>query len=103
MDYIALSYIGQEFTPGEIIPSDALPENTIERLLRAGAIREDAPKPARKPEAPEPEPQAGPEAEAEAHEETYEEPEAPEIDVTAGIVEEPEVKKSRTRRKGGKA
>ena len=43
--YIALKYIGTDFTPGEELP-DGLDEGIIKRLLKSGAIRETAPDPA---------------------------------------------------------
>ena len=99
--YIAVTYIGNDYTPGEVLP-EGLDEKLIRRLLKSGAIREDAPDPADDP-APvqaDPEPEAGTDAETPGEdeaEETYEEPEAPEIDVTAALVE-PE--KPRKRGKG---
>jgi hypothetical protein len=107
--YIATSYIGRDYTPGEIIREN-LPKETIERLLKAGAIRKAAPAHAAE-EAPQepPETELPPEGEqkdteteeateeeAEGAEEpeTAEEPEdeideeaeAPEIDVMDGLV-----------------
>ena len=50
--YIALSYIGGKFVPGEVLPSD-LPKDTLDWLLRSGAaekVAEPAPKAAPVPE-----------------------------------------------------
>lgn len=110
--YIATAYIGSEYTPGEILP-DNLDKGLLQRLIRAGAVKVTAPDPAfraAKPEpetedeAPETEPETEPAEEAEEEteeepEEAYEEPEAPEVDVTAALVQEP--KKGGTR-KGAK-
>lgn len=108
--YAAKMYIGTDFTPGEILPED-LPKGYLERLIKAGAVKEVGGEPAgtRKPEAPAipetPEPEAPEEAKPEAAEEPAEaeeaEPDAPEIDVTAAIAEKAAPKK--TTRKGAKA
>ena len=97
--YIAVTYIGTDFTPGEVLP-DNLDKALIERLLKSGAIREDTPEPVRRP-APPAEPEA-PETDAVEPEEddAYEEPEAPEIDVMDALVEKPA---KPSRKKGGKA
>ena len=129
--FIATSYIGSEYTPGEII-TEKLPDETIERLLEAGAIRKTAPAqaademPQEPPESglppegeqeqaetgekPEAEPET-PETTEEPEDEIDEEAEAPEIDVMAGIVQnehggpEPASRPPKNKRKsgGGKA
>lgn len=130
--YIANAFIGTDYTPGEILP-DGLDEALIDRLLKAGAIHEVAPEPVtvltpvcanEKAKAEEEQredtrknyyaqldamgfgPDGHPKADAEGGtaEEDYEEPEAPEIDVTAALVDEEETEpKAAPRRKGGKA
>lgn len=91
--YIATSYIGGDYTPGEIIREN-LPGETIERLLKAGAIRKAAPDPEapvmadvpvnneQAAQAPDPEPDM---QEAEAPEDEIDK-DAPEIDVMDGLV-----------------
>jgi len=93
--YIAVTYIGSRYVPGEIISEDT-PKEKLDWLKRAGAIREAAPDPeapvmAEAPEdkgpeaqAPDPEPD-DPETEA-PEDEIDEDAEAPEIDVMDGIV-----------------
>lgn len=99
--YIAQKYIGNDYTPGEVLPDD-LPREFIERLLNAGAIRKTAPDPVI-PDAEEPLPpdeeetqaadmprdEVHPEPESESDEdEIAEEDEvAPEIDAMDGIVQ----------------
>lgn len=124
--YIATSYIGRDYTPGEIIREN-LPKETIERLLKAGAIRKAAPAqaaeevPQEPPETelpPEderedaeteeaPEEAGEPETAEEPEDEIDEEAEAPEIDVMDGLVTAPaeEEKPARTaaRKSAGKA
>lgn len=39
--YIAVNYIGTDFTPGEVLP-DSLDEALVKRLLKTGAIREES-------------------------------------------------------------
>ena len=109
--YIAIKYIGKEYTPGEILP-DNLPADEVKWLMEAGAIREVAPAPGQ-PAAPEEtgkEPEAAKEPDGEQEpENTEEEPEdeideeveAPEIDVMDGIVadEGPEPEKPAARKK----
>lgn len=114
--YIAVTYIGSRYVPGEIISEDT-PKEKLDWLKRAGAIREAAPDPeapvmAEAPEdkgpeaqAPDPEPD---DLETEAPEdEIDEEAEAPEIDVMDGLVTAPaeEKKPARTaaRKSAGKA
>lgn len=118
--YIALTYIGTDFTPGEVLPED-LDKGFIERLLRMGAIREDARSP--EPAAPAIVPtvtdednddgegitdtveDAEEDTEEDAEEAEDNEPEAPEVDVTAALVQDDEAKKPNASRakKGGKA
>lgn len=93
--YIAVTYIGSRYVPGEIISEDT-PKEKLDWLKRAGAIREAAPDPeapvvAEAPEdkgpeaqAPDPEPD-DPETEA-PEDEIDEDAEAPEIDVMDGVV-----------------
>ena len=100
--YIAVTYIGTDFTPGEVLP-DNLDKALIERLLKSGAIREDAPEPIHRPATQvTPEVPEAPKDDAEetADESAYEEPEAPEIDVTDALVGKPA---RMSRKKGGKA
>ena len=40
--YVAVKYIGTDFTPGEVLPDD-LDRALVKRLLKSGAIREIAP------------------------------------------------------------
>ena len=104
--YVALSYIGSDYTPGEILPDDTDAE-LIRRLLKAGAIRETAPVPeAYKPVEAENDTSPSEEkAEESAEEEVTEideEEEAPEIDIMDGIVQDepkPAAKKSRRKTK----
>ena len=101
--YIALSFIGSDFTPGEILPEDTDAE-LIRRLIRAGAVRETAPEPGSAPKAPQEAQGAAPEtAEGSVPEEVQEidedEP-VPEIDIMDGIVQdEPKPAAKKTRRK----
>lgn len=103
---IAVSYIGTDYVPGEILPDD-LPEAFIQRLLKTGAVKKSAPDPvsvAAKAEAAQeeihaPETDEGPEEIEE--EAAYEEPEAPEVDVTEALVTEPAPKTTKSR-KGAK-
>lgn len=93
--YIAVTYIGSKYVPGEIISEDT-PKEKLDWLKRAGAIREAAPDPeapvvAEAPEdkgteaqAPDPETD-DPETEA-PEDEIDEDAEAPEIDVMDGVV-----------------
>lgn len=97
--YIAVTYIGTDFTPGEVLP-DNLDEGMIKRLLKSGAIREDTPEPVRRPAAPETPEAPEPSPEEPEEENVYDEPEAPEIDVTEALVGRPA---KPSRKKGGKA
>ena len=113
--YIATTYIGSAYTPGEVLPDD-FPAEKLEWLIRAGAVREAAPAPAIA------EPLRDIASEDDAHEEWPdaseedefdEDAEAPEFDVMAGIVKDtptPEEKAApkpratgRKAPKGGKA
>jgi len=85
--YIATTYIGGVYTPGDPIPDDFSAEK-LAWLIQAGAVRKAASAPSMpdfEPEATEEAdaPQEVPEAEVN---EIDEEEEAPEIDVMAGIV-----------------
>ena len=116
--YIAVTYIGSRYVPGEIISEDT-PKEKLDWLKRAGAIREAAPDPEAPviAEAPEDDPQAAQAPDAEPDEQAAEAPEdeideeaeAPEIDVMDGLVaaqEEPKQEKpARTaaRKTGSKA
>lgn len=114
--YIAVTYIGSTYVPGEIISEDT-PKEKLDWLKRAGAIREVAPAPEApvKAELPENNGQAAktPAMEADEQEaelpedEIDEEAEAPEIDVMDGLVTAPaeEKKPARTaaRKSAGKA
>lgn len=48
--YIAIKHIGNKYTPGETLP-DNLPDDTLEWLKKAGAVREIAPAPVMPPRA----------------------------------------------------
>ena len=110
--YIATKYIGTDYTPGEILPED-LDEALVKRLLKMGAIREDAPEPAFAAPDKTGDPadedagdaeDAGDEAVEDAEEAEDVEPEAPEVDAAAALVQESEEKPRPARtRKGGKA
>lgn len=112
--YVANYYIGRDYTPGEIVP-DTLPDETLKRLLDAGAIREVTPAPIPVPiiprtDFPQEAEEDAPEAEENAPEENeeeedeFEEAEAPEIDVMDGLVssEPAETPKRKTAAKGGR-
>ena len=99
--YVAVSYIGDEFVPGEIIPDD-LPKGQLEWLIRAGAVREKALAPDESPETPEEPETEEPAAESqepETESEIEEAEEAPEIDIMDGLVAEEEPKPARASRK----
>ena len=120
--FIAVTYIGSTYVPGEIISEDT-PKEKLDWLIRAGAIREAAHDPETPVEAelakddglaaqaPDPEPN-GQDAEG-PEDEIDEEAEAPEIDVMDGVVaaeqEEPKkpaeaaARKTAKTVKGGKA
>lgn len=120
--FIAVTYIGSTYVPGEIISEDT-PKEKLDWLIRAGAIREAAPDPETPvkaepakddgltAQAPDPEPN-GQDAEG-PEDEIDEEAEAPEIDVMDGVVaaeqEEPKkpaeaaARKTAKTVKGGKA
>ena len=110
--YIATKYIGTDYTPGEILTED-LDEALVKRLLKMGAIREDAPEPAFAAPDKTGDPadedagdaeDAGDEAVEDAEEAEDVEPEAPEVDAAAALVQESEEKPRPARtRKGGKA
>ena len=101
--YIAVTYIGGKYVPGEVIPDD-MPRDKLDWLIRAGAVRKAASDPesrqryeaAARQEAEAPDPVAAPEdAEGtediqEPEDEIDEDEEAPEIDVMAGIVQSTE-------------
>ena len=96
--YIATTYIGGEYTPGDPIPDD-FPAEKLAWLIRAGAVRKAAPAPS----LPDCEPEAMEEAEAPQEEpeadldEIDEEAEAPEIDVMAGIVKDADEPEGKTK------
>ena len=111
--YIATTYIGTDYMPGETLP-DSLPQEFIERLLKSGAVQSAAPndmaaapvEPANPQEEdmPDDEPHGSGMADVEIVEE-----EVPEIDVMDGIVRDKPApaRKSRAERsrkapKGGK-
>ena len=110
--YVALTYVDtgkRIYAPGEIIENDP----NAEWHLKINAIRPMAeePAPARTEETPEDMMEEAPEEAPEETEtpavgdeakEAYEEPEAPEIDVTEALAQEPEKPKARNARKGGK-
>lgn len=83
--YIAVTYIGSRYVPGEIISEDT-PKEKLDWLKRAGAIREAAAPEDKGPEAQAPDPEPDdPETEA-PEDEIDEDAEAPEIDVMDGVV-----------------
>lgn len=102
MRYVAKTYIGRDYVPGEVIEAEEFSdENKIKWLLEAGAIEEIAPEEQGTVPIEEPAETIGmnkPEIE-DIQEESVED-EAPEIDAMAGIVKED--KKPSRRRKGGK-
>jgi hypothetical protein len=102
MRYVAKTYIGRDFCPGEIIEAEEFSnEDQIKWLLEAGAIEEIAPEGQGteiKEEAAEP--VIGMNPPEEIPEDLAVDDEAPEIDAMAGIVKEE--KKPSRRRKGGK-
>ena len=118
--YIAVTYIGGKYVPGEVISED-MPEESLNWLIRSGAVRKAAPAPLAAVDSdPEPDDEASDENAQGADEALDDEPaeidedeEAPEIDAMAGIVkDEPEAAekpapKARNARKkapkGGKA
>lgn len=118
--YIAVTYIGGKYVPGEVISED-MPKEKLDWLIQSGAVRKAAPAPLA---AVDSEPEQGIEVSDEDTQEADEaldaesseideDEEAPEIDVMAGIVkDEPEAAekpapKARNARKkapkGGKA
>ena len=105
--YIANSYIGTDYTPGEVLP-DGMDEKLIERLLKTGAIRKGVPdpdpaQPVKRAEAPKAEKPAEKADADEAEEDDEEaEPEPPEVDAAAAIVQDTEEKPKAPRKcKGG--
>lgn len=100
---IATAYIGTEYTPGEVLP-DSLPEDFVKRLIASDAAKEEAE--AQKPARPAPEPEKPEEAETpeEAEEpEEAAEPEAPEVDVSAALVEDAPKPEKPAKKKGARA
>ena len=119
--YVAKSYIGRDYAPGEVLPDD-LPEELIERWISADAIcevegAEISPASETPPaedgdgnpggqggdgDTENVEPEDAPDAEPE--DEIDEDAEPEEIDVTAGLVAETaeEKPKRATRKNGGK-
>lgn len=99
--YIAVTYIGGKYVPGEVISED-MPEESLNWLIQSGAVRKAAPAPLAAVDSDqEPDDEASDEDAQEADEALDDEPaeidedeEAPEIDVMAGIVkDEPEAAK----------
>lgn len=102
--FVAKTYIGGAFTPGEIIPDD-YPSDRLEWLKNAGAIHEIEPTPVMQETTAIPLPMDE-EAHNDSQENAYdEEQEAPEIDVMAGVIEsdkqEPVEKSERLKKKNG--
>ena len=101
--YIAVSYIGSAYTPGEVIPDD-YPAEKLDWLIRAGAVREAAPAPSSPaPQEPSLPDEELPEVEPSGEDEFDEDVDAMEIDVMAGIVKDepngaqkPSARKSRS-------
>lgn len=96
--YIAVTYIGGKYVPGEVISED-MPKERLDWLIQAGAVRKAAPAPSEADDsdreiehnANTEEAQGADEALDPESEEFDEDAEAPEIDVMAGIVkDEPE-------------
>jgi len=96
--YIAVTYIGGKYIPGEVISED-MPEESLNWLIQSGAVRKAAPAPLAAVDSDqEPDDEASDEDTQGADEALDDEPaeidedeEAPEIDVMAGIVkDEPE-------------
>ena len=99
--YIAVTYIGGKYVPGEVIPDD-MPRDKLDWLIRAGAVRKAASDPdsrqryeaaaGQEAEAPDlvaaPEDAEGTDDIQEPEDEIDEDEEAPEIDVMAGIVQD---------------
>ena len=96
--YIAVTYIGGKYVPGEAIDED-MPKENLDWLIQSGAVRKAASAPLAAVDSdPEPDDEAHDEDAQGADEALDDEPaeidedeEAPEIDVMAGIVkDEPE-------------
>ena len=116
--YIVNFYIGREYTPGEVLPK-TVPQEVVDRLLKAGAIRKVAPAPDFAVKETEDE---GTEQEAEpkpktaaagkdedrgtenepAEDEIDEDAEPEEIDVMAGIVTDTKAPSRSKNRTGGR-
>lgn len=100
MRYIAKTYIGRDYVPGEIIEGEEFSdEKKIKWLLEAGAIEEIAPE-GQDTDYPESAEEPIGMNKPEIPENVIEEDDAPEIDAMAGIVKEE--KKPSRRKKGGK-
>lgn len=110
--YIAVTYIGGKYIPGEVISED-MSEESLSWLIQSGAVRKAAPAPLAAVDSDqEPDDEASDEDTQGADEALDDEPaeidedeEAPEIDVMAGIVkDEPEAaeKSASTARSAGK-
>lgn len=96
--YIAVTYIGGKYVPGEVISED-MPKENLDWLIQSGAVRKAAPAPLAAvdsatetdDEVSDEDAQGADEAPDDEPAEIDEDEEAPEIDVMAGIVkEEPE-------------
>lgn len=99
--YVADCYVkinGQMHVRGEILP-EGIPEETLKYLEKRGAIHMEAPF-SNLPEDPDPEELTDPvdELPHEIAEEPEEEPDAPEVDVMAGIVQEDEKSEAKTQK-----
>ena len=103
--YIAKTYIGGAYTPGDVLPDD-FPAEKLEWLIQAGAVREAAPAPSADTATEESAKDAEPAPETQEIDEAdeFEDEDAPEIDVMAGIVKnaEPEKPARKPRTSAGK-
>ncbi len=99
--YIAVTYIGGKYVPGEVIDDD-IPQETLEWLIKSGAVRQSAYEP-EQAAAVAPEPEAAAEEPPKAEyttEPAYDvDDDAREIDAMEGIVKP---KAKRKTAKGGK-
>lgn len=98
--YIAVTYIGGRYVPGEVIDDD-IPAEQLEWLIKSGAVRSSAYEPEEAADAPLPEAAAEEQPEEEQYEQAYDaDDDAREIDAMDGIVK-PKAKK-KTAKGGGK-
>lgn len=113
--YVAKSFIGSSFTPGEVIPDD-IPTEKLEWWKKAGAIEEIKPavftgdQSEREGESVEADQNYAEPEEQETDSFSEIEPEAPEVDVSTALVQEPDnaekqeqAKEKKKGKKGAKA